>query len=390
MNFGEKFIELYHELSTSDSYETVASRLSDFIPPGLSITEFNLFLPNDEGYKELSESTSTTLVSISRHLEEEGILEWASEQNSINIIPDLSELFRGESLLFIYTFKDVEPWGFFIARTSLKKSEIDNNALADLKIILELCGLFIRNKLVFEEKTSLQNRIKALDGQLIDLTRLSSLGELAYSIASEFDAPINTIEAHLDLLSQGVGEKTTRIDVIQKELERINQLKRKLFEMTGFEPPANVNEKIDLSTLIGEVLEISIPFLERSGISTEFDSDNRSFYVNGYKPQLENAILCILYNCRKDLPEGGKISVGLYAFGEKSAVVFIRDSGIGYESKETESLFEPKSSATGQEERIYNPGLYIANKIIMLHRGKITVHSEKGRGTTYKIALPLA
>ena len=69
-------------------------------------------------------------------------------------------------------------------------------------------------------------------------------------------------------------------------------------------------------------------------------------------------------------------------------MITIEDQGIGIESSELTEIFKPFYSTAASDETGNGMGLYMAHKIITLYKGTITVLSQKGHGTTFKVSFP--
>jgi PAS domain S-box-containing protein len=113
--------------------------------------------------------------------------------------------------------------------------------------------------------------------------------------------------------------------------------------------------------------------------------------IKGDGPLLRQAVSNLLINACDALPDGGEIAIRAYieaagAKGEDSIVISVADNGIGIEPEIAARIFEPfvsgKPDGTGL-------GLALVKKIVVLHGGRIEVHSKPGKGTRFTIVLPV-
>jgi signal transduction histidine kinase len=102
---------------------------------------------------------------------------------------------------------------------------------------------------------------------------------------------------------------------------------------------------------------------------------------------LSRAVINLIENALQAMPEGGKLTLAVGPDGGSDEVVMsVSDTGVGLSSEARHRLFEPyfstKSSGTGL-------GLAIARRAVEAHLGRIEVQSAPGRGTTFRIHLPV-
>ena len=113
--------------------------------------------------------------------------------------------------------------------------------------------------------------------------------------------------------------------------------------------------------------------------------------VAGDRARIAQLLDNLVSNAVKFTPEGGRVDVRVRA-GESQAILEVRDSGMGIPAEEQEFLFERffrTSTATEQAIQGTGLGLAISKAIVEAHSGRITVASEEGAGTTFRVALPL-
>jgi signal transduction histidine kinase len=99
----------------------------------------------------------------------------------------------------------------------------------------------------------------------------------------------------------------------------------------------------------------------------------------------------LLSNATKFTPKGGDIVLKARKKGN-DLVIQVQDDGIGIPKEEQKRLFEPYYRAKlGQDEhRGLGLGLTLCKQLVELHKGKIWVESEGGKGNTFSFSLPLA
>ena len=113
---------------------------------------------------------------------------------------------------------------------------------------------------------------------------------------------------------------------------------------------------------------------------------NRAVNVYGNEARLQQAVLNLVTNARDAMPDGGDIQLSLEVVGQEVRLC-VRDSGVGMSEEVRKQLFAPffttkDASGTGL-------GLNVVRSVVEEHQGSITLDSQLGLGTTFRISLPL-
>ncbi|GIW12399.1 MAG: hypothetical protein KatS3mg061_3456 [Dehalococcoidia bacterium] len=108
--------------------------------------------------------------------------------------------------------------------------------------------------------------------------------------------------------------------------------------------------------------------------------------IQGWPDALRDALTNLIFNAVDALPSGGTIQLTAQRQGNR-AILEVRDSGIGISEEIQERIFEPFFTTKG--ERGTGLGLPTVYRIVERHGGTITVRSAPGRGTTFRLSLPL-
>jgi len=112
--------------------------------------------------------------------------------------------------------------------------------------------------------------------------------------------------------------------------------------------------------------------------------------VRGQRDQLQQVILNLLTNAIDATPAGGRIGVTTRAVPGRSEVeIAVADTGAGIPAADRQRIFEPFFS-TKESGRGMGLGLFITAQIVREHEGRIEVESEEGRGSTFRVVLPVA
>jgi signal transduction histidine kinase len=218
--------------------------------------------------------------------------------------------------------------------------------------------------------------------------RLAALGQLSAGLAHEIRNPLGVIQASAELLSKNVSAENAVVHevagYIGSEVTRTNQLVTRFLD---FARPAQTHrETADLN-------EVAQSALAQARESIRNENSPVSVQVSwGAVPPLaldvtimESCILNLLLNARDAMPEGGVISVET-GVERRNAWLTVRDEGCGIPPESLEDIFNPffttKADGVGL-------GLAMVSKFVDSHDGRVLVDSEPGKGTTFRILLPL-
>ena len=151
----------------------------------------------------------------------------------------------------------------------------------------------------------------------------------------------------------------------------------------------------NITQLIQDIEESFAGSAKTTGVKLKVWAENldREIWVDGMK--LENILINLVSNALKFTEKGGKVGVSLLvkeeSAGEMNLYIEVSDTGVGISEEKKEKIFE----RFYKDEMNVNPGgsgigLAYVNSLIKIHRGTIEVESEEGKGTTFKVVLPVS
>ncbi len=229
--------------------------------------------------------------------------------------------------------------------------------------------------IVFTDLTEL----KALQSQAELRDRLSSLGEMAAGMAHELRNPMGVIAGYTKLLSKKVDPSLGHI--VESVSQEVAVMDRIITDFLSFARPAEINFScVDLDTLLKNCIAGVLG--EREDIKVHLSAD-RAPSLYGDEILLRQAFTNLIQNAVEAMHQGGDLKFA-FSLKEETVEIAISDSGHGIPEKIKDRIFLPfyttKDKGTGL-------GLAIVHKIVVSHRGSISVDSSE-KGTTFRVRLP--
>ncbi len=243
---------------------------------------------------------------------------------------------------------------------------------------------------------------KKLEEQLRHSQKMEAVGQLAGGIAHDFNNILTAIIGYGSLMKMKMDEDDPMRFHLQQILdtsERAASLTRGLLTFSRKQAisarPVNLNVSIKnveklLRRLIGEDIDLKVS-LSKEDLVMMADSG-----------QIEQILMNLATNARDAMPKGGSLAISTeqIVFNEEFirmhgegklgmyALISVKDTGLGMDEKTKERIFEPffTTKDTGKSTGL---GLSIVYGIVKRHNGYIICDSESGKGTTFKIYLPM-
>jgi len=224
--------------------------------------------------------------------------------------------------------------------------------------------------------------------KLIRKERQALLGQLAGYLGYELRTLLEAIEEGIDFLHKALEgarpEMKRKLDEMEKEVVRSKTMISNLIEIARSNPLAR--QKVNIDYVIQLALSrILVP--KNIEIVTRHDKPFPIPRVVANADQLAHAFRNILLNAIQAM-ERGRLIINLEVEGSEWMAVSFMDTGPGIPKKELGRLFEPLV-ATGIRKSGPGLGLAVVKKIVEAHGGTIEVNSEIGKGTLFKVRLPL-
>ncbi len=246
--------------------------------------------------------------------------------------------------------------------------------------------------------------------------RMAAIGRLTSGVGHEVKNPINAIVVHLELLKSKLGDAEgpamRHLDVIDMEIRRLDRVVQTLVD---FSRPVELQlQEQDLRLVLGDVLTLAADELETRNVALVRHMPQEPVMANVDADLMKQAALNVIQNGAQAMPNGGRLTVTLeeewsgteHSAGAGSnglstgrpntrpalpggnfAIIRVVDEGTGIPPEIREKIFDlyftTKTGGSGI-------GLAMTYRILQLHYGSVEVQSREGRGTEFRLRIPLA
>ena len=231
--------------------------------------------------------------------------------------------------------------------------------------------------------------IESINTQLQVSERLAALGRITAGVAHEVKNPLNSMRLWLENLKESLphdadSASQQAVQVLDKEIDRLDAVVKRFLDFTR---PMDVRlEATQIADVLKDVVEIAKPQLQKAKIHVAqlLPIDVPEVYVD--RALLKQAVLNLVLNAVEAMPSGGQLRLMLSRRGEMAEIT-VGDTGKGIPLENRQKIFQLFFTTRPGGSGI---GLASTFRIVQLHNGSIDFTSEVGRGTTFRIELPLA
>src|SRR3984893_471551 len=231
--------------------------------------------------------------------------------------------------------------------------------------------------------------IESINTQLQVSERLAAVGRITAGVAHEVKNPLNSMRLWLENLKAALPPETDgaaqqAVNVLDAEIDRLDAVVKRFLD---FSRPMDLRlEPTQLAGLLKEVLELAQQQLKQSNVQVAqlIPIGIPEVFVD--RALLKQALLNLVLNALEAMPQGGQLQLTLSRRGEMAEIT-VGDTGKGIPAENQKKIFQLFFSTRPGGSGI---GLASTFRIVQLHNGSIDFTSEVGRGTTFRIELPLA
>jgi len=233
----------------------------------------------------------------------------------------------------------------------------------------------------------------ALESQLQQLQHLANIGTISYMIAHEINNLLTPLRSYADLALKNKDDQALSEKALQKTMqncERITKITESMLALANGQKQQK--QQVQLSGMVEQVFECLGRDFAKDGITVNIDiAADITLWV--IPVLVQQVIMNLILNARDAmLPKGGILTIKA-AQNPDSVELEIADTGQGIEQAALKHVFESffttrKRHASANSNSGTGLGLAFCKKVIDAHDGLISVESQPGYGTKFRITLP--
>jgi len=228
--------------------------------------------------------------------------------------------------------------------------------------------------------------------QLIRSAKMASLGQLSANIAHEIRNPLTAIKMRLYSLTReltNIPSTGEDMGIIREEIDRIEKTVKNCLDFAR--PPEPNFQRCDVNTIVEGTIDLLFSKAESQHIRIIKRFNATPDQIEADREQMRQVFFNLILNAIEAMPDGGTLDISTEKKEDKRLQSFIEiriaDTGPGLPVHFKKRLFEPffttKTEGTGL-------GLFIASRIIRMHRGVIEAENRPGQGTVFAVKLHVA
>jgi signal transduction histidine kinase len=261
-----------------------------------------------------------------------------------------------------------------------------------LEIALDRAEERIHTRLQLREHTRNLERLIQEKAQIQD--HLTSLGLLVSSVSHGIKGLLTQLDGSIYIVDSGLKRKDLKQiaegrTALKETADRIRKMIQDILYYAKKRTPSLA--EVETTLFVKEVLNAVAPRIKKAAIDLKVVLNSAPEHLLIEKESLHTALVSILDNaidaCEKAAVNGTHTIEFIVETRQGSAVIIIKDDGIGMDQETRDKLFGVFFSTKGRSGT--GLGLFIAEKIVRQHQGTIAVDSKPGRGSMFTISIPM-
>jgi signal transduction histidine kinase len=245
------------------------------------------------------------------------------------------------------------------------------------------------------ERKRAEEQLRDTRAELTHVSRVTTMGQLAASIAHEVNQPLGAIVGNADVCLRWLNEKDVNLGLVREALSDIVSDGHRASEIISrirslVKKHAPEKSLVDLSDIAREVIALVRHEAQRKQVTLHADLNTSLPRVAADRVQLQQVTLNLAMNAIEAMGElaDGKRELTIRTEPSGAEVMAsVSDTGGGIDPSQAEQIFKPfHTTKTGG----MGMGLAISRSIIEAHGGRLWAESNQGGGATFKFTLPVS
>ncbi|MEP0829108.1 MAG: response regulator [bacterium] len=299
-----------------------------------------------------------------------------------------------DCLLNIALKRGANLYGFLILGYGADNEMPSDSDRQLLSITASQIAISFENILLLEETRNAYSRLKDLQDQTIQLEKMAVKGQMSAEIGHELNNFLGVVSGNISLLEHQVSQKNySELDkYIKAVISNLDNIKKFTQGLMDFTTLASKFESCNIVELVEDVLESLKAHRHFQNVEVSFDRPQSSIFTMADIGQLQQLLYNMLNNAadatlENDSSKGRKVAV-LITFDQENEnfALSVTDNGVGMTPEQLANAF--KSRFTTKKSG-HGFGLLVCKRIIENHKGKLTIDSTPGEGTTMTINFPV-
>ncbi len=314
-------------------------------------------------------------------------------RNDPRVDEHLYELLQTDAFVVAPLLIEGQAIGAVIADNFVTRDPISEADVQLLNTLANHAALAIERARAYEEIQQRAGQLEEAYEQLaaaqkdkIEAEKLAVVGELTAMVAHEIRNPLATIGGFARSMLRGPDELNRILrnsQIILEEVERLEHILSRLLDFARAPSSGMVLDRIE--PLVEYARQVTESLAEQADVEIRVNVEQDLPEVFLDHDQFQQVIANLVRNGVEAMPQGGVLEIGARS-GEESVELYVSDTGAGISEEHVDEIFDlfytTKPSGTGL-------GLALSQRIVERHGAELRVSSEKGKGTTFVIALPI-